>query len=386
MKYYKYVMFLVVCVFLLITLPNVSLLAQQKNNNYQKNIGNVAVKMNWSDKKYQDVEAVMMRYQKLMTETRQKKFNKIENRQKTIKSLQELQRTELMDIISVKEYREFAVLLKQEQQLFREEQKLSTEDRKALLYDIRSIVRNKVYPYIAKERTALENLLDTKTKNEIVYLKTQIHSLQVSIKEKQRECQYSDVKSKPEVKACRVEVLKIQKQLKPHIEQGDALVAKIQKKAEIERVFNDLKAEKSIWTAELNVKIAYYFKMPVEDSEDFPVKAENYLNLVDPLNFLIIDADNINMAFWEEKAALGRVLELVFREEGANLKYEVLEKGMVVLDVYDSTGNLLKSLKEEKTAGIYQMPFDTQNIKNGILICSLKDQDGAIVKRFVKIQ
>jgi len=360
--------------------------AQQAEKDYQELLKNATTKMGWSAEVHEKVSEIMIRYKDQTAGLRKKKFNKPENRQKMLKGLQTAQRTELMDLVPSKEFREFMKLMREEQQAFQKEQQLSKEEKQALGREIQQFNRKKVFPYLAKERKALEGLLDKKNKSEVNYLKEQLGALQSSIKEKQAECKAVPIRDKEERKKCMNGVKQIQKQMKPHTERVKVVLENVQKDSKKATIFNNLADERKKWKKNLYAIIAPYFGVAAEDTSSIPLEINRYLNRSMPFSFLAMNADNINLEAWEEYENLGRTLEIYFDKEASQLNYEILADGLVILQIYDTEGNLLQNLQEEKTVGVYQLPLELKNLQTSIVICRLKDSEGEVIKRFAKVE
>ncbi len=358
--------------------------AQQVEKDYQTLLKNATTQLGWSEDIHQKVSEIMIRYKAQTADLRKKQFNKPENRQKMMKSLQTAQRTELMDIVPMKEYREFMKLMREEQQAYQKSRQLSKEQKQALGREIQLFNRKSVFPYLAKERKALEELLDAKTKSEMNYLKDQLHALQSSMKEKQAECKA--LTDRDEKKKCRNGVKSIQKQMKPHRERIEVVLENVKKDPKKAKVLEDLAQKRKVWKKDLYGMAAPYYGVTPEDTASIPLDINRYLGRTMPFSFLAMDADNINLEAWEEYENLGRTLEMYFIQDDSTLSYEVLEDGPVFLEIYDTQGNLLQTVKEEKTSGVHLLPLDLQNLSTGILICRLKDGQGEVIKRFVKVE
>jgi hypothetical protein len=63
------------------------------------------------------------------------------------------------------------------------------------------------------------------------------------------------------------------------------------------------------------------------------------------------------------------------------IEYDVLQRGRVIINVYDMMGRLVKTLADEdKNAQTYKIPFDSENLKSGTYIVDYQI-DGVLVER-----
>jgi len=56
-----------------------------------------------------------------------------------------------------------------------------------------------------------------------------------------------------------------------------------------------------------------------------------------------------------------------------SIRYEVKQKGIVQIDIYDINGSLIKNVVNNQTqnTGKYVLPTDLKGVANGIYICSI---------------
>jgi CotH kinase protein/Secretion system C-terminal sorting domain len=68
-------------------------------------------------------------------------------------------------------------------------------------------------------------------------------------------------------------------------------------------------------------------------------------------------------------------------ENQTNIEYDVLRKGRVLINVYDLTGRLVRTLADEdKSAQTYKVSFNSENLKSGMYIVDYQ-ADGLLVER-----
>jgi hypothetical protein len=68
-------------------------------------------------------------------------------------------------------------------------------------------------------------------------------------------------------------------------------------------------------------------------------------------------------------------------ENQTNIEYDVLRKGRVLINVYDLTGRLVRTLADEdKSAQTYKVSFNSENLKSGMYIVDYQT-DGLLVER-----
>jgi len=68
-------------------------------------------------------------------------------------------------------------------------------------------------------------------------------------------------------------------------------------------------------------------------------------------------------------------------ENQTNIEYDVLRKGRVLINVYDLTGRLVRTLADEdKSAQTYKISFNSENLKSGMYIVDYQT-DGLLVER-----
>jgi CotH kinase protein/Secretion system C-terminal sorting domain len=68
-------------------------------------------------------------------------------------------------------------------------------------------------------------------------------------------------------------------------------------------------------------------------------------------------------------------------ENQTMLEYDVLRKGRILINVYDLTGRLIKTLADEdKTVQTYKISFNSENLKSGMYIVDYQ-ADGVLVER-----
>jgi hypothetical protein len=68
-------------------------------------------------------------------------------------------------------------------------------------------------------------------------------------------------------------------------------------------------------------------------------------------------------------------------ESQATIEYDVLQRGRVMINLYDMTGRLIKTLADEdKNAQTYKIPFDSEGLKSGTYIVDYQS-NGVLVER-----
>jgi CotH kinase protein/Secretion system C-terminal sorting domain len=73
-------------------------------------------------------------------------------------------------------------------------------------------------------------------------------------------------------------------------------------------------------------------------------------------------------------------------ESQTTIEYDVLRKGRVLINVYDLTGRLIKTLADEdKSAQTYTIPFNSENLKSGMYIVDYQS-DGVLVERIKMVK
>lgn len=356
----------------------------QTTSEYHKIVEKAAQEMEWSESIKTDIVDLMIRYRQQGDKIRQKKFNKIETRQKAIKGLRDLQKTEALDFISIKEYKAFTTLIIEQQKKQIAEKKLTKEENIALTTEVQKYTKKNIFPYIAKERLALEKDLDKATKSTAKHLQDQLFATQRALKEKNRECKQIEKTDRVAKKTCRQELKAIQRQLEPHNQQVNELLDKVQTDPKTKTYFQNLSIQRKQWKKDINAIIAPYFKVAPEDTSGMNITANYFLKKVEPFPFLTIDPEAYSLDFWEDFDNLTRIVQIRSYNNQSILEYEVLSKGNITIEVYDTKGNKLKKMEEQKEMGIYQLVLDSQ--KSGVLICKISDGEGTTVKRLVMVQ
>lgn len=355
----------------------------QSTSDYYEIVEKAAQEMEWSTSLKKDIVDIMIRYRQQGDKIRQKKFNKLDTRKQAIKSLRDLQKTEVLDLISIKEYKAFTTLIIDEQKKRTAEKKLTKEENRALTAEVQKYTKKNIFPYVAKERIALEKVLDNNIKSTANHLKDQLFETQRALKEKSRECKRIEKTDKAAKKTCKQEFKAIQRQLEPHNQQVNELLGKVQTDPKTKTYFQNLSIQRSRWKKDINAIIAPYFNVAPEDTTGMNITAKYFLKKVEPFPFLTIDPEAYHLDFWEDFDNLVRTVQIRSHNNQAILDYEVLAKGNITIEVYDTQGNKLKKLEEQKEKGMHQLSLDFQ--KSGVLICKISDDEGTTIKRLVNI-
>ncbi len=69
------------------------------------------------------------------------------------------------------------------------------------------------------------------------------------------------------------------------------------------------------------------------------------------------------------------------------IRYSLSAEGKVLLQLYDISGRLIKTLvNEEKKPGNYALTFNTKTLSYGVYFLSLQTEDKRIIERLVVVK
>ena len=124
------------------------------------------------------------------------------------------------------------------------------------------------------------------------------------------------------------------------------------------------------------------------DEERMNRKSHKIMKFLEGPGFLLLDPNSdFEMQSFDQKGKKGEVQRAVKTypnpaSSQSTLDYEVLESGMVKIDLYDRKGNLVKSiLEEEKTAGQYSVKVDLSDLQKELYFYRITDAAGETSKR-----
>lgn len=375
--------------FLIVLLFSSSVFAQKKKveKDYTQILSSVRAKMDMDDDAFEKVSEIVLRYNQQKKDILSKELKDGKNKEALIKNMMSSQRTELKDVLTIKKAIEFQKILKEEERNYTAEQKLNDEERLAMAREIGTYYSTSVQPIVAKKRLDLDALIVEKDKKELSHIRDQAQALANSLKEKKKECNEIPFKDRAEKKKCMTEYKSINKQIKPHKAQSDALIARIQENPSAKAIFTDLNTLEKKWSTDINAILIKHFGVAIENLATLPVGADYYLKSSKPLNFVLMDADQINRDALEEflnNTAKTEILNVNLYENFANLNYNIGTDGLVKIGLYDIDGKLIKVLLEEKKiTGQYNLKIDLRDVNTGVCICKIENDTDQIASRFV---
>ena len=328
----------------------------------------------------ESIAEILIRYQNQRNAVKQKTFKNPQNRQKVISNLRTSERAELKEVLG-KQIIPFQKKLKELKAATVKAKKLSPEDKKAMGQQIGQYYAMEVTPVVAQQRLILEEQLDDKTKKRLDYLNEQAIALQQSLVDKQKECESLNKRDKQERQKCLKSLKGIHNQMKPHRAEIADLIEEMKRDPKMAKVFEVLKEKEVIWETEINRIRAPYFGIAPEDTANFPVDANFYLKSSKPFNFVFLETDRINVSAVRN---LLSDLDFFVHNKQGYLSYNVSQEGPTKIELYDVSGNKLKTvLEEHQTEGKHKLPIKLNELEEGIFIIKLQEPSNAVTKRFV---
>jgi len=251
--------------------------------------------MGMDDAIFEQVEEVMLKYEKQLKEAQKKTYNNDKTKQQILQNLMKSRRTELSDILKARELMTFNKLYKyftiDERKRIRNETKLSEEDRKALTADIRQYRSQSVFPIIAKNRKALEAAMGPSDKAHVNTLREKITDFNTRLKNQQETCTKTDKTDKKALRDCRRELQKIKKQFDPIQKEVETFTASLKSSQATKPIMDDMEKQREIWLSDIKKMLDSYTEEPTPADK---IPLGKYLRLVQPMPFLMLDPDNIN--------------------------------------------------------------------------------------------
>ena len=386
-KYLQYQLYLLIFFIVVLFSSSVSAQSKKVEKDYTQILETVKARMDLDDETFEKVSEIVLKYNEQKKEILSKELKDNKNKEALIKNMMSSQRTELKDILTIKKAIEFQKILKEEERNYKSKQKLNDEERLAMAQEIGAYYSTSVQPVVAKKRLDLDALISEKDKKELSHIRDQAQALASSLKEKKKECNEIPHKDRAAKKKCMVEYKSINKQIKPHKAQSDVLIARIQENPNAKAIFTDLNTLEKKWSTDITNILIKHFGVAIEDTATLPVGPNYYLKTSKPLNFVLLDTDQINRDALEESTnniAKTEILNVNLYEGFANLNYKVGTDGLVKIGLYDIDGKLLKVLLEEpKNIGQHNLKIDLKDTNSGVLICKIEDGTDQAISKFV---
>ena len=359
-------------------LLNFFVVEAQNNGQLEEKLVVIQEKMELDEASVDKILAIYTDYKQQLIDLNKKSFNKIRIKKQAERSIIDLRKLELMDVLeSESRFKKFQEYLREEFQKDKPRD-LSPEEKRELGQKVRSYNRENVFPFFEKERSELEKKMSEDDRQSLDEIREAMLDKSSELKEQKNECTNIKAKSKESIK-CRMAIKSIEKELKAIQEQLDQFIA--EKESILNPYLTKFSDERADWVTDINNIIAAYFNTTAEDTFAYEPKANIFLQRFTKKSFVLTQPDKLNEWLLETNEILTNSIN---RIELFNIDKQLFlisnEKATEELNIslYDINGMEVKKLNFSDSNSI-----DLSDLPNGLYTYSISSNGDATYKKIL---